>query len=358
MKVTQGGAGSVATANANERLLRVNPLRRLLIRPETGAVTGSIAVWIFFAIVAGSSGFLSVKGASNYLSVAAELAIQAVPVALLMIGGEFDLSVGSTVGVCGLIIVILSGPTYYGLNIWVAIAVALLVAVLIGITNGYIVMRTGLPSFIVTLGSLYILRGAATGITVLLTGQTQVSGLDQAAGYPLAHAIFASAIPIAGQGFPIEIVWCLALVALATWVLLGTPFGNWIFGVGGDAQAARNIGVPVMRVKILLFVGTAVCSCLLAIIQTVTFTNADVLRGTDNEFLAITAAVVGGVLLTGGYGSAIGAMFGALAFGMVEEGIVFAGVDADWYKAFIGIMLLLAVLLNSYVRRQAMEVRR
>jgi simple sugar transport system permease protein len=356
MKVTQGGAGSVAATN--ERLLRVNPLRRLLIRPETGAVAGSIAVWIFFAIVAGSSGFLSLKGASNYLSVAAELAIQAVPVALLMIGGEFDLSVGSTVGVCSLIVVILSGPAYYGLNIWIAIAVALIVAVVIGFINGYIVMRTGLPSFIVTLGSLYILRGAATGLTVMLTGQTEVSGLDQAAGYPLAHALFASNIPISGQGFPIEIIWCLALVALATWVLLATPFGNWIFGVGGDAQAARNVGVPVMRVKILLFIATAVCSCLLAIIQSATFTNADVLRGTDNEFLAITAAVVGGVLLTGGYGSAIGAMFGALAFGMVEEGIVFAGVDADWYKAFIGIMLLLAVLLNSYVRRQAMEVRR
>src|SRR5581483_12612 len=118
--------------------------------------------------------------------------------------------------------------------------------------------------------------------------------------------------------------------------------------VGGDANAARNVGVPVWRVKILLFVGTAVCASLLAIIQAISFTNADVLRGQGNEFLAIVAAVVGGVLLTGGYGSAIGAMFGALAFGIVEEGIVFAGVDADWYKAVVGVILLLAVLLNSY----------
>ena len=103
---------------------------------------------------------------------------------------------------------------------------------------------------------------------------------------------------------------------------------------------------------------TAVCSCLLAIIQAVTFTSADVLRGQGNEFYAIVAAVVGGVLLTGGYGSAIGALFGALVFGIVEEGIVFAGVDADWYKAFIGVILLLAVLLNSYVRKLAMETRR
>ena len=340
----------------SERMLRVNPLRRLLVRPETGAVAGAIAVWIFFAIVAGGSGFLTSRGVSSYLSVSAELAIQAIPVALLMIGGEFDLSIGSTVGATGMIIAILS--TQFGWNIWASIVVALIFAVLVGMLNGYLVIRTGLPSFIVTLGTAYILLGATTGITSIVTnGLTVVNGIDQAPGYSSAHAIFATALG-GGQQFPIEILWALALVALATWLLLGTSFGNWIFGVGGDAHAARNIGVPVTRVKILLFIGTAVCSCLLAIILDVKFTNADVLRGQGNEFYAIVAAVVGGVLLTGGYGSAIGAMFGALVFGIVEEGIVFAGVNAEWYKAVIGLILLLAVLLNSYVRKLAMEARR
>ena len=340
----------------SERMLRTNPLRRLLVRPETGAVAGAIAVWIFFAIVAGGSGFLTSRGVSSYLSVSAELAIQAVPVALLMIGGEFDLSVGSTVGATGMIIAILS--TQFGWNIWASIVVALIFAVLVGMLNGYLVIRTGLPSFIVTLGTAYILLGATTGITSIVTnGLTVVNGIDQAPGYSSAHAIFATALG-GGQQFPIEILWALALVALATWLLLGTSFGNWIFGVGGDAHAARNIGVPVTRVKILLFIGTAVCSCLLAIILDVKFTNADVLRGQGNEFYAIVAAVVGGVLLTGGYGSAIGAMFGALVFGIVEEGIVFAGVNAEWYKAVIGLILLLSVLLNSYVRKLAMEARR
>lgn len=344
------------SAITSERTLRTNPLRRLLVRPETGAVAGSVAVWIFFAIVAGSSGFVTSRGASSYLSVSAELAIQAIPVALLMIGGEFDLSVGSTVGACSMVIAILS--TQFGLNIWASILVSLIFAVLIGVLNGYLVMRTRLPSFIVTLGTAYILLGTTTGITTLVTnGLTVVNGVQQAPGYDAAHAIFATALG-GGQQYPIEIIWALVLVALATWILLGTTFGNWIFGVGGDANAARNVGVPVMRVKILLFVGTAVCSCLLAIIQTVAFTNADVLRGQGNEFYAIVAAVVGGVLLTGGYGSAIGALFGSLVFGIVEEGIVFAGVDADWYKAFIGLILLLAVLLNSYVRKLAMEARR
>ena len=337
-----------------ERTVRVNPLRRLLIRPETGAVVGSIAVWIFFAIIAGSSGFTSSRGTSSYLSVSAELAILAIPVALLMIGGEFDLSVGSTVGATGMVIAILS--TQYGWNVWASIVVALIFAVLIGMVNGYLVMRTRLPSFIVTLGTAYILYGITAGLTTLLTGLTVVNGVDQAPGFSSAHAVFATALG-GGQQFPIEIIWALALVVLATWLLLGTSFGNWIFGVGGDANAARNIGVPVARVKILLFVGTALGACLLAIIQVMTFTNADVQRGQGLEFYAIVAAVVGGVLLTGGYGSAIGAMFGALVFGIVEEGIVFAGVDANWYKAVVGVILLLAVLLNSYVRKLAMEAR-
>src|SRR6266705_4100929 len=144
------------------RTLRANPLRRLLVRPELGAVIGSVAVWIFFAIVAGNYGFLTIRGTSSYLSVSADLAIQAVPVALLMIGGEFDLSVGSTVGACGMIIALLSAQ--YGWNIWASIVVALIFAVLVGMMNGYLVMRTRLPSFIVTLGTSYILLGVTTGV--------------------------------------------------------------------------------------------------------------------------------------------------------------------------------------------------
>lgn len=353
MAVTQESAAKAETS----RSTRANPLRHMLVRPETGAVAGAIAVWIFFALVAGDHGFLSLLGTSNYLSVAAELTIVAVPVALLMIGGEFDLSVGSVVGATGMIIAILT--TKYNWNIWAAIMVALLFAAAIGCINGLLVLRTRLPSFIVTLGTSYILLGTTTGLTVLLTKLTQVGWVLQfPVGYSAAHSIFATQIKINSVGFHVEIFWALGVVALATWLLLATPFGNWIFGVGGDANAARNIGVPVARVKILLFVGTAVSACLLAIIQVLTFSGADVLRGQGKEFEAIVAAVVGGVLLTGGYGSAIGALFGALIFGIVEEGIVFAQVDANWYKAFIGIILLLAVLLNTYVRKLAREARR
>ena len=343
-------------ATTDERVARVNPLRRLLVRPEMGAIAGSIAVWIFFAIVAGNNGFLSLRGTASYLSISADIGIVAVAVALLMIGGEFDLSIGSITGAAGMIIAILS--TQFGWNIWAAIVVAVLFALGIGYLNGYLVLRTGLPSFIVTLASLFILRGLTIGLTSAITGRTQVGGLDAAPGYSSALAIFASDIQIGGVGFSIEILWWLAIAALATWVLLRTTFGNWIFGVGGDVNAARNVGVPVKRVKILLFMTTALAACLIAIIQALHLASTDALRGTGNEFITIIAVVVGGTLLTGGYGSAIGSVFGALIYGMVSVGVIFAGVDANWYQVFLGGMLLAAVLLNGYVRRFAMEARR
>jgi simple sugar transport system permease protein len=350
-KTTPGSGGA-----PDERVVRSNPLRLLLVRPEMGAIAGSIAVWLYFAIVAGNNGFLTLRGTSNYLNVSADIGIVAVAVALLMIGGEFDLSIGSITGATGMIIAILS--TQFGWNIWLSIVVAVLFALLIGFLNAYLVLRTNLPSFIVTLGSLYILRGLTIGLTSLITGRTQVGGLDAASGYSSALAIFASNIQIGGASFSIEIVWWLVIAVLATWLLLRTKFGNWIFGVGGDIQAARNVGVPVKRVKITLFMMTALAACLIAIIQALNLASTDALRGTGNEFITIVSVVVGGTLLTGGYGSAIGSVFGALIYGMVSVGVIFAGVDANWYQVFLGAMLLAAVFLNGYVRKYAMEARR
>ncbi len=154
-----------------------------------------------------------------------------------------------------------------------------------------------------------------------------------------------------------SIVWWLVLATLATWVLLRTRYGNWVFGAGGAPDAARSMGVPVKRVKISLFMATAAAACLVAILQAVQFTGADTLRGELQEFRAIIAVVIGGTLLTGGYGSAIGAVFGALIFGMVRQGIVMTGVDADWFQVFLGAMLVIAVVFNNYVRKKASEAR-
>lgn len=341
-----------APPSPTDRVRHVHPMRRLLGRPELGAVAGAIAVWVFFAIVAGDSGFLTKDGTANYLDTAAMLGILAVAVSLLMISGEFDLSIGSVVGATSMTTALLT--VEFGWGIWPALTVSLLVALGIGFVNGMLVIRTGLPSFIVTLGTLFVVRGMTIGVAKGVTGFTQVGGIDMSPGFGSAHWVFGGEI----GGFSISVGWWLAFALVATLVLLRTRFGNWIFGTGGSASAARNLGVPVARVKMTLFMTTAFAAWLVGTLEVVQFSSADVLRGRLREFDAIIAAVIGGTLLTGGYGSAIGAVFGALIFGMAQQGIVFAGAPADWYQAFLGGMLIVAVLVNNLIRRKAAEAPR
>jgi simple sugar transport system permease protein len=337
------------------RSREVSTWRRFLLRPEVGALLGAIIVWIVFAVLAYDRGFVSARGVATYLEVAAQLGILAVAVALLMIAGEFDLSVGSIIGAGSVIAALI--PTQLGMNFWWGIVTALVFALVMGFVNGLVVVRTALPSFIVTLASLFIIRGVTIGITRIVTGRTQVGGLQNVPGFESAARIFASDIPLFGANFPISIVWWIAVAAISTWVLLRTQFGNWIFAVGGNQVAARMVGVPVTRVKILLFMNTALAAWLVAMIEVTSTRSADVLRGEQREFYAIIAAVIGGVLLTGGYGTVIGAVLGALIYGMVRQGVVFAGIDADWVAAVLGAMLLAAVLVNRYVRQQALGAR-
>src|SRR3712207_6829835 len=339
-----------STTGAEKPVRDVGALKRLLTRPELAAVAGAILVFAFFAVVAGDSGFLTQGGTASYLEVAAQLGIVAVPVAMLMIAGEFDLSVGSMVGAAGMIIAI--SVSEYGLPLLVGVLLAFAVALGVGFLNGYLVIKTGLPSFIVTLGMLFALRGLTIGFARLLTGRTQI-GLGDAAGSGVMKTLFAGSI----GPFSVSIIWWLLLAVVATYVLQRTVFGNWIFGAGGDPNAARNVGVPVSRVKIILFMCTAASAALLATIQVLDAGSADVLRGTLLELQAIAASVIGGVLLTGGYGSVIGAVFGALIFGMVQQGIFFTGVSTDWFQVFVGVMLLIAVVFNNFVRRRAAEAR-
>ncbi len=336
----------------DDRLRRQSPLRKLLARPELGAVAGAIAIWVFFAIVAGGSGWLTARGTAAYLEVASELGILAVPVALLMIAGEFDLSIGTMIGASGMVIALLDGQ--YGFPIWFAIGAGALFALIVGFLNGLLVVKTRLPSFIVTLGTYFILQGVTIGVTRALTGLTTIGNLNKASDFAWAQAVFGTKL---GGEFSVSILWWVAVAVVATWIVLRTRFGNWIFGAGGSAEAARNLGVPVTRVKIMLFMSTALAGWLVATLEAVSFGNSDVTRGLGREFQAIIAAVIGGTLLTGGYGSAIGAVFGALIFGMVQQGIVFTGIDSDWYLAFLGGMLILAVLLNNFIRQRVGERR-
>jgi simple sugar transport system permease protein len=317
-----------------------------------------VFVWVVFAAISlarGNAAFLGIAGTLNYLDVAAQVGIVATAVALLMIAGEFDLSIGSMVGFAGIVMAILA--TIGQLPLWLAIIVGMVITTFLGVINGYIVVRTGLPSFIVTLATLFIIRGASSVLTSSVSPITYIP-LDptMVRNDPLG-ALFGFALPITNPDgsttfVQVSILIWLLIAIVGIYVLGRTRFGNWIAGVGGSGAAARNLGVPVARVKITLFAMTALSASILAAIQTTRFTSADILRGTGYELDAITTAVIGGSLLTGGYGSVAGTALGALALGMARQGIVFADINADWYKIAIGTLLLVAVVLNNWIRRK------
>jgi simple sugar transport system permease protein len=328
--------------------------RRLLVKPELGSLIGAVVILAFFSVQ--SDVFRSLGGVANWLDVASTLGIMAVAVALLMIGGHFDLSAGVMTGTTALTVGIVAVQLHQ--DIWVAIIAALVLALMIGLLNGWLVTRTGLPSFIITLGTFLMLQGLNLGLTKLFTGTVLVRGIADAPGYHSAELLLGSTFSLFGQPFRVAVVWWLLAAAVASWVLLRTPFGNWVFATGGDEVASRNVGVPAQRTTIVLFMTTAAAAWLVGSITAVRLTSVQANTGTGQELIYIVAAVIGGCLLTGGFGSAIGASLGALVFGMTQQGIVYLRWDADWFYFFLGAMLLLAVLTNRLVRRYAEAVRR
>ena len=363
----------MADPQADERVRQIPWWRKALIRPELGSMVGTVAIFTLFAFFAYDSGMFKPQGIMNWSIVSAQFMIIAVGACLLMIAGEFDLSVGSMIGFAGIMIavfgVVLEWP------IWIAILITFVICCSIGALNGLIVVRTGLPSFIVTLAFLFILRGFTIFIPQTIERKTIIGGIRDVAendwlapvfGGKIARPVFQWLGDIGvietfqrgtreGQpvvdGIPMLIVWAILLIIFGHILLSRTRFGNWIFAAGGDAEAARNSGVPVNRVKVLMFAFTAFCATVFATCQVMEFGSAGADRGLLKEFEAIIAVVVGGALLTGGYGSVIGAALGALIFGVVQQGLFFAGVDNSLYRVFVGVILLAAVILNTYIRR-------
>jgi simple sugar transport system permease protein len=342
---------------SDERLARVSLLVRLLQRPELGALLGAVAVYVLFASVDATPGhkFSSIAGMQNWTDSASSYGIMAVAVAMLMIGGEFDLSAGVMTGTSGLLLGALI--TKYQQNVWVSIVVVFLFAALIGAMNGTLVVRTKLPSFIITLATFFVLRGMNVGVTLIFTNTVRFDVSDQAPGFASAQSIFGSTF-LAPYNFQDAVLWWIVITAIATWVLTETTFGNWIYAVGGDANAARAVGVPVSRTKIILFMYTAMSAALVGIMVALRYKGIQTGQGVGQEFFFIIAAVVGGCLLTGGYGSAIGASIGALIIGFAQIGIIFAGWDSNWYFTFLGVILFVAVGVNTMVRRRAASARR
>src|ERR687885_174962 len=350
---TSAEAAPPPTPAGDERLANISTAARIMRRPEIGALLAAVVVAIFFWTQ--NALFLKLDGISNWTDVASTIGIPAVVVALLMIGGEFDLSAGVMTGSAGLMMGILA--TELNVNVWLAILITMVAAGVVGFVNGYMVMTTKLPSFIVTLATFFVLQGVNLGVTKAITNQVAVSNIDSAAGYDSANKVFGGSF-WAPHDFRITVIWWIAITAIATWVLARTRVGNWIFGVGGDANAARNVGVPVARVKIGLFMTTATVSALTGIMIALRLASTQASQGVGDEFTFIIAAVVGGCLLTGGFGSALGAALGALIVGMAFIGIQFSGWNTDWRFLFLGVILLAAVLVNNLVRKSAEGARK
>jgi simple sugar transport system permease protein len=337
---------SAAPSEASNRVT-LSLSNRLLGRPEIGALVAAIVIFIFFLIVAPA--FRSAPAFFTVLYQSSTIGIVAVGVGMLMIGGEFDLSAGVLVTAAGL----LNAMFCYqlGINLWVGAILSLVFCLVIGFLNGYLVMRTGIPSFLITLGTFFILQGANLGVTKLVTGSVSSPNIDQMDGYASLNWIFAHEFQIGSVTLNITVIWWLLFVAISAYVLQRTKIGNWIYAVGGNAASARAVGVPVTAVKVGLFMTVAFLGWFTGMHYLYNFNVLQAGNGVGNEFLYIIAAVVGGTLLTGGYGNAIGVALGAFIFGMTSLCIVYAGWDPNWFRAFLGVMLLLAVMVNLYVKK-------
>lgn len=343
-------AAPPAAAPTDERLAKTSTLTRILRRPEFGALIGAVAVFVLFAVTDTTGKFATLDGIARWTDSAATIGIVAVAVALLMIGGEFDLSAGVMVGSTGLVLGLL--VTEVGLAVWPAIAVTFAFAAAVGAMNGWLVIKTRLPSFIVTLATFFSLQGINLGLTKMITDTVRVDGIDEGAGFDSARAVFATDF-WEPHRFRIAVLWWIVITIAAQWVLTRARFGNWIFAVGGDANAARNTGVPVDRTKIILFMYTAMSAALVGVMTALRLRSVQAGQGVGQEFTFIIAAVVGGCLLTGGFGSAIGASIGASIIGMAFIGIAFAGWNTDWTFLFLGLILFMAVLVNTMISRRA-----
>lgn len=338
---SKSAVASKADASSASKFSIMNLTRR----PEMGALAGTIIVYVFFVIFGGQS-FTDVGGFATWLNTGAELAIVALPVGLLMIAGEFDLSVGSVIAASSVTLALTGGV--WGLPTPIAVLIALGLGTLSGYLNGLMVTRTNVPSFIVTLAMQFALAGLTLGLVRLFTGTTSLP----ITGDPVTTTMFGG---LFFDQFEFAIFWAVGAALLTAWILHKSKYGNWIFALGGDTQSARAAGIPVEKTKISLFMATGFAASLVGVIQTLLYNGAQTGAGQSFVFNSVIAVVIGGVLLTGGYGSIIGIVLGTCTFAIVNQGVYYTGWNSDWAALILGILLLAAVLMNNTFRRMAMS---
>jgi simple sugar transport system permease protein len=330
-------------------------LGRALARPSLPALVGLVVVVAVFGVQA--PGLLTTGGLASVLDSAALLGIGGVAVALLLIAGQFDLSIGVLAVASSLVTALLIEQA--GWDTWPALLVSLAAALTVGLVNGFLVVNTGLPSFLVTLASFLVLQGTSQAGVEALAGTARVTGLDEAVGWASADAVFGSTLQVGDARFRVSLLWWLGLTAVATWALWRTRFGNAVFASGGARRAARQLGVPVRRTTLTLFCLTAAAGWLLGTLSLVRLGGVQVgAPGLATAVDFVVVAVIGGCLLTGGYGSTVGAAIGALLYAVAREGIALAGWDPPWFQVFLGVLLLVALLANGIVRYRLKAVPR
>lgn len=331
-------------------------------RPEVGAFAGLLIIFVFFSIFGWDRNFLSPLGAASWLNFASTVGIIAIPIAFLMISGELDISVGAMVPAAKIALAISVG--YFGLNIWLGIVITMLIAALIGWINGMLVTRTNVPSLIVTLATLFAVGGMTLFLSILITDTTQL-GLPDTSTDGLSEFVFGTyhTFRIGGpeglaiwQGVQSSVFIWFAMIAACYYFLHVSPWGNWVFALGGDQESARNAGIPINRLKIGLFMLTAVAASIVGMSETILSNSASTTTQFTMIFNTIIAVVVGGVLLTGGFGNVLGVAFGTATLAIVQQGINFTTFDRNLSNLIIGVMLLIAVLMNDTFRNMAMSM--
>jgi simple sugar transport system permease protein len=353
--VTADGVPSFGPRSATLPRARARRLLgQALARPSLAAAVGLVAVVLFFAPQA--PGLLTAGGLASVLDVAALLGIGGVAVALLLISGQFDLSIGMVAVGSALVTGLLIAEA--GWSTWPALAGSLAAALLVGLVNGWLVVATGVPSFLVTLATFLVLQGVELAGTRALTQSVRVDGLAGTPGWSSATAVFGSTLQVGDGRFRISLVWWVLVTACASWVLWRTRFGNAVFAVGGARRAARELGVPDRRTTMVLYGTTAAAGWLLGTFGLVRIGGVQASTGVLPAIAFVVVAVIGGCLLTGGYGSAVGAALGALVYAVARQGVVLAGWDARWFEAFLGVLLLVALLANGVVRGRLRAVPR
>ncbi len=320
---------------------RSSLLQRFISRPEFGPFVLLTAEIIIFTLI--NPAFLSPINIGNLLAFTPELGIIALAMTMLMTAGEFDLSVGSVFGLMPVIMWTLYNTGAASLEIGFLIALA--VAVLIGFANGWFVTKLKIPSFLVTLGMLLVVRGTALYIT---------DGFPQArwsSDSPLLK-ILVGEITIGPVRFYASLIWFLLFAIILGYILTKSKLGNWIQASGGNAISARARGVRVSSTKVGLFILTSVFAAFAGIVSSIRVSTANPNSGTGYELEVIAMVVIGGTALNGGRGTIIGTVLGILILRLMRNGIVLIGVPGLAYNIFIGAIILGMMALHSWLERR------